>query len=72
MKHNELTAALRSAQDQDEAAGVDWWNSASPEQRVAVLEAIYAACESHNKVVNIVARFAQVGFTRIALLAEDQ
>lgn len=62
--------ALRYEQEHDEANCVEWWQDASDRDKVLVWEAIQAMGET--PLQEIISRFAQLGMTHTALLAESR
>jgi hypothetical protein len=61
--------SLRSLQDQDVAAGLDWWANTSNAAKKEVWDAIQAIGASPLR--DVICRFAQVGMSHIAILAEE-
>jgi hypothetical protein len=62
--------ALKSEQDQDDARALEWWRGATNSDRKIVWDEIQ---KSHldSTVKELVYWFAQIGFTRIAILAAE-
>jgi hypothetical protein len=64
------TLLLRE-QDQDEAAAKQWWGESTDGDKLAVWDAIQALpCDT--PLQELVLRFAQLGMTHIALMAEGK
>lgn len=64
------TLRLIHDQEQDETNALAWWRQESNEDKMKVWDAIQAT--GSDDVQEIVLRFAQIGMTRIALLALEQ
>jgi hypothetical protein len=61
---------LRSEQEQDEAAALQWWRETSNEDKLFVWAAIQAL--GGGPMEDIISRLAQLGMTHVALMAEGE
>lgn len=63
-------AALQACQDQDMENALRWWTTATNEDKKRVWDAIQRTYPT--AVQEVVSRFAQIGYTAIALEAEKR
>lgn len=75
--------SVQTSHEQDEAGALDWWNRSTEEERTLMWKMIQSCGEVYTKLsgdsvrvdrrelLNL-AKFAQIGFRHVALLAEGK
>ncbi len=61
---------ISAEQEADTTRALSWWKNASEEDKILVWNQIQQ--ESSEPVKEVIARFAQIGFTQILLAAEKK
>lgn len=72
MTFESLIAVMQSEQDQDEMNALQWWAEHSNEVKSDIWDRIQEMGRPDDKMGEIISRFAQLGFTHVALLAQPK
>lgn len=65
-----MNIPLLSKKEQDEANALKWWRESSEADKLYLWEWIQRGGGGPDSTRELISRFAQLGFTHIALLAE--